>query len=178
MRTVEPNGPLPTMHRPTKLATGGIAARIITYFVKRSWTVICSASMARHSIFGSVANPFTRSTMFMRCSLRSPEPRVYLRECTSVAQHHQVVAVDELRLRDISQRGLDLGGRLAQDARRLGCAVIHQAACDFATVGTRDAYHFAALEGAFDGGGADGEQALAVGDERLHRARVESDAPR
>ncbi len=45
MRTVEPNGPLPTMHRPMKLATGGIAARIITYFVKRSCTVIDSASI-------------------------------------------------------------------------------------------------------------------------------------
>src|SRR5437870_4079616 len=94
------------------------------------------------------------------------------------SEDHQVVTVDELRLGDVSEDRLDLARGLAQDPCRLGRGVVDEAASDLAAVGSDDAHDLAALEAAFDRGRADCEEALSVGDQRLHRARVEHDAPR
>src|SRR5438067_5437075 len=94
------------------------------------------------------------------------------------SEDHQVVAVDELRLGDVAQDRLDLARGLAQDPRRLGRGVVDEAARDLAAVGPDDAYDLAAFEAAFDRGRADREEALAVGNQRLHRARVEHDTSR
>src|SRR5215470_5446895 len=54
------------------------------------------------------------------------------------SEDHEVIPVDEFRLVHITENGLNLGRRPAENAARLSRAVVYKPACDLPTVG-RDA---------------------------------------
>src|SRR3954469_3330789 len=60
-------------------------------------------------------------------------------------ENDEIVPVDELRLGDVSQDRFDFGRRLAQDAGRLGGAVVDQPPRDLLAFRTQDAHDFASL---------------------------------
>src|SRR5258706_14055673 len=99
-------------------------------------------------------------------------------KCGTPLEDDEIVPVDELGLGDVAEDGLDFAGRLAQDARGFRRTVVDESARDLAPVGSGHAHDFAALERSVDGGGADGEQALAAVEHRFHRARIERHAAR
>src|SRR5258705_4300020 len=91
------------------------------------------------------------------------------------AQNHHIVPVYQLGFVDVAEDCLDLGGRLAQDARRLLRTVVHETARDLATVGVEASDDLAALELTFDANHADGQQAFPLPRERASRAGVEGE---
>src|SRR5687768_7992533 len=79
----------------------------------------------------------------------------------------------QLELVDVAEPRLDLARRRAQDAARLGRAVVDQAARNLAAPVIDAAYGLAALELPPHVRHADRQQTLALSGERLHRTGVE-----
>ncbi len=79
----------------------------------------------------------------------------------------------QFRFVHVTQCGSDFGAGLAHDAAGFVGAVVDQATCDVAPALVDAADHLAALELAADFSHANRQQAFALSDQGLHRARIE-----
>src|SRR5690349_10467290 len=92
-------------------------------------------------------------------------------------EQYQIVAMNELRLVDVTEPSFDLVTGRAQDFARFQCVVVDETASDLAALAIQTAYNFAAIELTGHVVHADRQQTLAVLPQSAHCTGVQRDSP-